>query len=176
MWDDDSGGLGFGTHFFPQTHKKNPQVEQSTQNIYWTLEEDHRLPKRAENPSHSWIEQKEKRRERNRERRNKKESGCDQHSWEGAVKEERNSAPREGHLNNWEISQDKDGNLRPHRKAQQWHGWRITKKGELHKSLVPPPLDTTTWDAQGDLVLRLRLLRSVLGLDVWRQPEKLGGS
>ena len=42
----------------------------------------------ARNPPHKWAEQKE---EKERERRGKgKESGWDQHSWEGAVTEERN--------------------------------------------------------------------------------------
>ena len=68
--------------------KKNLHVEQFLQNIYRTLAEDLRLPKRARKPPHNWVGQKRKKR-RERERR-KKEIRMGPALLEGAVKEERN--------------------------------------------------------------------------------------
>ena len=47
--------------------KKNLHVEQFIQNIYWTLAEDLKPSKRARNPSHNWVEQKKKEREKEAE-------------------------------------------------------------------------------------------------------------
>ena len=56
-----------------QQKKKSLHVELFTQNIYRTLAEDFKPPKRARNPPHNWVKQKKK-------REREKESGWDYHS------------------------------------------------------------------------------------------------
>ena len=88
-------GVRHGAHLLPQTHQDNYQhAERFTQNTYWMLAEDLKLPKRGRNPPHIWVEQKEKKIKWER-----KESDQDQHSCEGAEKEERN--PHHGKPPNW---------------------------------------------------------------------------
>ena len=54
--------------FLPtNTSKIHLNVEQLLQNTYWTLPEDLRLPKRQETPPHTWVGQKKKQRQKNRD-------------------------------------------------------------------------------------------------------------
>ena len=51
------------TLIFSKKHikkKKNPHIEQFTQNIYRMVAEDLKPPKRARNTPHNWVGQKEK--------------------------------------------------------------------------------------------------------------------
>ena len=71
-----------GTHLLPQTHLKKNHLyveQQFSENIYWTLAENLKFPKRARNPPHNWVDKTKKKRARERERereaRKKKESG-----------------------------------------------------------------------------------------------------
>ena len=63
---------------------KNQHVERFSKNIYWMLAEDLGLPKVQENLHITGVDKMVKRKEKK-----KKESGQDQQSWEGTVKEER---------------------------------------------------------------------------------------
>lgn len=110
-----------GTHL-PQTHTKNSlHVEWFIQNIYWTLAEDLQLPKGAQNPPHNCIEKGKEKKKRSREREEKKkESTWDQHSWDEAVKEERNLHPR-GSLT-WQLMEVEPQSLRENCSSQYWEG------------------------------------------------------
>ena len=115
------------------TSKKKLYVELFEWNIYWTLSENLTLPKRIRNPPHNWVEQME-------EKEKKEVSGWEQHSWEGAMKEERN--PHPGRSSNWQISQDTEGTPKPWRRAQQPDWDRQSRDRVLKKPSVPPPPQT----------------------------------
>ena len=93
--DQDGRGTRHCTLLLPQTHQKNPHktphlhVKRFTENIYRTLAEEIKPRKKGEKPSTQLGRTKEK-----EEKKEKKESGLDCHSWEGTVKEERSPHTR----------------------------------------------------------------------------------
>ena len=104
----------------------------------------------------------------------KKESGWDQHSWEGAVKEERNPLPRR--LPNWQ--RDQPG-WRGSLNASENISAAVQMRTKERKSHTDHQYQRSRHHSLGHLsgcwALRLRQWRSVLrrglGLAVWRQPE-----
>ena len=102
------------------THeKKNLRVERFAQNIYWMLAEDLKPPERARNPPYNWVEQME----------GKKESGWESHSWEGPVKEERNTHLRKSP--NWQGDRRRPRDLKVAEKSAA-AGLRKAKLSESH--------------------------------------------
>ena len=77
------------SHKHIKKKKKDLHVEQLAQNIYWTLVEDLRLPKRARNHPHNWVEQKEK------NRREKKGIWMGPALWRRSYKRGKESSPWE---------------------------------------------------------------------------------
>ena len=59
--DQDGRGVGCGAHLPTDTSKIHLCVEQLSQNIYWTLAEDFRLPKGHE----KWVGQKKNKKKTN---------------------------------------------------------------------------------------------------------------
>ena len=152
----------------PQTQQKSHlRVERFIQNIYSTLAEELKPPKGARKPPHNWVKQKER-----------QEPRWDQHSREGAVKEERNPHPGKP-PNRWG-----DQLRRRDRKVGEKStaaGRRRAEQSESHTDhLHHCPRHQSLRHLGGGRALRLRLWQSVprrgLGLAVWRQPAGLGSS
>ena len=120
--------------------KNNLHVERLPQGIYWMLAKDLRLPKDEETLH---ITGKNKRKKREREE--VKQSGWDQHSWGGAVKEKRNPYP-EAHLTAGEINLDRGGASKSQGKVQQ-PGWEGQSR-ESHTDDGTTIQGTTAWDTQ----------------------------
>ena len=140
---------------FPKnTLKKNhAPVEWLAQNIYWMLAEDLKPPKRGRNPPHNWGAEKGGGKRRGKREEEKKsglrmelaflKGSCtvwDQHSWEGAVKKEKEPTPWEAMVLEAE----------PQSLREKCSSWIEEGKAErdLPRPSVPLPSDNTVWDTQ----------------------------
>ena len=86
-----------------------------------------------------------------REKRKKKKGGgdgpgLDQHSWKGIVKEEKKLKPRR--------PQSRSGNLNASEKKCSSRTEKGKTERELHRPLVPQPLDNIIWDIQAGAMFR----------------------
>ena len=135
---------------FSHKHVKKPHLhgEWVAQNICWMLAEDLKPPKRSRNPLHTWLEQKEKKEERERERK-------DQHSWE-RESHERRKEPNPWDGSWWGDLLRKRKLKAPERKAQQLD-WGGRAERELQRPSYHLPGPQSLRRLGGGWAPRLRL-------------------
>ena len=143
--------------------------------LHWTLAEELKPPNRARNPPYNWVEQKEKKRGRVREKSWKKGNQDRTITPERELWKKKGTHTLASHLTDREINW-REGTSNPLRKAQQPE-WRRQSREKVTKTIITAPRHHRLRCSGEGWMLKFRLQRSApgrgLGLAMGRQPEGL---